>query len=207
MVFLVRRGNSPGKGSSPGEKNIPGRARTCNLRLRRPPLYPIELRGHGWSLAKRSSSQPTETFYRQGSGFPEQDARFFPARRGLQRKRTNPHATPRKRPTRWLRESSASGTRNGEKHRLCPAESLRKVKVRSMRIAPPGSLAEPPVRAKPTGRAFLAVTPGKLLLAWPGAHRPLGLSFLRSLRQAPARKPGPRPVQIPVPVRCQKPGR
>lgn len=25
--------------------NVPGRARTCNLRLRRPALYPIELRG------------------------------------------------------------------------------------------------------------------------------------------------------------------
>ncbi len=27
------------------KENIPGRIRTCNLRLRRPTLYPIELRG------------------------------------------------------------------------------------------------------------------------------------------------------------------
>ena len=32
-------------GSGTNTGTIPGRARTCNLRLRRPTLYPIELRG------------------------------------------------------------------------------------------------------------------------------------------------------------------
>ena len=42
-------------GCSRGGVNVRGRARTCNLRLRRPTLYPIELRGQGlWSLPRGS---------------------------------------------------------------------------------------------------------------------------------------------------------
>src|SRR5438105_6729456 len=33
------------------KRNIPDRSRTCNLRLRRPTLYPIELRGQGARLS------------------------------------------------------------------------------------------------------------------------------------------------------------
>src|SRR5438046_1621658 len=36
----------------------PGRARTCNLRLRRPTLYPIELRAHTTHLKIRKSGKP-----------------------------------------------------------------------------------------------------------------------------------------------------
>ncbi len=32
---------------APNSENTPGKARTCNLRFRRPMLYPIELRVHG----------------------------------------------------------------------------------------------------------------------------------------------------------------
>ena len=50
---LFRVGLSEGKRrkSVPGT-SIPGRSRTCNLRLRRPALYPIELRGLERELEK-----------------------------------------------------------------------------------------------------------------------------------------------------------
>ncbi len=35
------------------EDGAPGRTRTCNLRLRRPLLYPVELQAHRW-IAKQS---------------------------------------------------------------------------------------------------------------------------------------------------------
>ena len=53
--------------------NIPGRSRTCNLRLRRPTLYPIELRGHGlcghsMAFARRFSSCSITDFGRCFAG-------------------------------------------------------------------------------------------------------------------------------------------
>src|SRR5688500_13893860 len=43
---MSRRTNAkaPGRAGGYANRNTPCRARTCNLRFRRPPLYPIELR-------------------------------------------------------------------------------------------------------------------------------------------------------------------
>ena len=47
----------PASAKMRAEAGAPGRARTCNLRLRRPTLYPIELRAHGRSSVLAQSDR------------------------------------------------------------------------------------------------------------------------------------------------------
>ena len=49
--------------ATPAKSGTPGRIRTCDLRLRRPLLYPAELRAHidfGWYAREESNLQPTD---------------------------------------------------------------------------------------------------------------------------------------------------
>ena len=55
-------------------KNIPERIRTSNLRLRRPTLYPVELRGHHaqrlWAVARESVKDRQDARNREAADSP-----------------------------------------------------------------------------------------------------------------------------------------